>query len=83
MILGMEVDEKDDEEDDKELKLYLPGQPLAEGEVLEADPSVYVMLHNLDVRLPFLSFDVLEDKLGDERKNVSFIIEGEQKGQVN
>jgi hypothetical protein len=25
----------------------------------------------------------LEDKLGDERKNVSFIIEGEQKGQVN
>lgn len=79
----MEVDEKDDEEDDKELKLYLPGQPLAEGEVLEADPSVYVMLHNLDVRLPFLSFDVLEDKLGDERKNVSFIIEGEQKGQVN
>lgn len=70
----MDVDEKeeaDEEENDKDLKLYLPGQPLAEGEVLEADPSVYVMLHNLDVRLPFLSFDVLEDKLGDERKNVS------------
>ncbi|KAI8885296.1 WD40 repeat-like protein [Backusella circina FSU 941] len=66
---GMDVDEKDEEENDKDLKLYLPGQPLAEGEVLEADPSVYVMLHNLDVRLPFLSFDVLEDKLGDERKN--------------
>lgn len=68
----MDVDEKEEEEEtDKDLKLYLPGQPLAEGEVLEADPSVYVMLHNLDVRLPFLSFDVLEDKLGDERKNVS------------
>jgi ribosome assembly protein RRB1 len=79
MILGMEIDENDNEEDDKGLKLYLPGQPLAEGEVLEADPSVYVMLHNLDVRLPFLSFDVLEDKLGDERKNVSFTIEREQK----
>lgn len=70
----MDVDEKEEEEEeetDKDLKLYLPGQPLAEGEVLEADNSVYVMLHNLDVRLPFLSFDVLEDKLGDERKNVS------------
>jgi hypothetical protein len=52
--------------------MYLPGQPLEEGEVLEADQSVYVMLHNLDVRLPFLSFDVLNDTLGDERKNVSF-----------
>ncbi|KAI8080240.1 WD40-repeat-containing domain protein [Gilbertella persicaria] len=69
---GMDVDMKEDddeEEGDKNLKLYLPGQPLAEGEVLEADPSVYVMLHNLDVRLPFLSFDILEDKLGEERKN--------------
>ncbi|KAG2229772.1 WD40-repeat-containing domain protein [Thamnidium elegans] len=67
---GMDVDEKEEEEDnDKDLKLYLPGQPLAEGEVLEADQSVYVMLHNLDVRLPFLSFDILEDKLGEERKN--------------
>ncbi|CAO3638456.1 unnamed protein product [Cunninghamella echinulata] len=27
------------------------------------------MLHNLDVRLPFLSFDILNDNLGDERKN--------------
>ncbi|KAI8388336.1 WD40-repeat-containing domain protein [Radiomyces spectabilis] len=61
---GMDVDEKEEE-----LKLYLPGQPLEEGEVLEADQSVYVMLHSLDVRLPFLSFDILEDKLGDERKN--------------
>ncbi|KAG1050433.1 hypothetical protein G6F43_007296 [Rhizopus delemar] len=67
---GMDVDEQQDgEETPEDLKVYLPGQPLAEGEVLEADPSVYVMLHNLDVRLPFLSFDVIEDKLGDERKN--------------
>ncbi|KAL9557936.1 hypothetical protein MBANPS3_001166 [Mucor bainieri] len=67
---GMDVDEKEEEEEKEEdLKLYLPGQPLAEGEVLEADQSVYVMLHNLDVRLPFLSFDILEDKLGEERKN--------------
>lgn len=66
---GMEVD--DEEEVQPDLKVYLPGQPLAEGEVLEADPSVYVMLHNLEVHSPFLSFDILQDKLGDERKNVS------------
>lgn len=72
MDVDMEEDQEE-EEDDKELKLYLPGQPLAEGEVLEADHSVYVMLHNLDVRLPFLSFDVLEDKLGEERKNASIL----------
>ncbi|KAI8092521.1 WD40-repeat-containing domain protein [Halteromyces radiatus] len=66
---GMEVDEPTEEEQEKELKMYLPGQALEEGEVLEADQSVYIMLHNLDVRLPFLSFDVLNDSLGDERKN--------------
>ncbi|KAF7732578.1 ribosome biosynthesis protein rrb1 [Apophysomyces ossiformis] len=67
---GMDVDEKDEaEEEESDLKLYLPGQPLEEGEVLEADQSTYVMLHNLDVRLPFLSFDVLKDGLGDERRN--------------
>lgn len=78
-ILGMEVDEEMDQEEDgqqedqpePELRTYLPGQPLEEGETLEADQSVYVMLHNLDVRAPFLSFDVLQDNLGDERKNVS------------
>lgn len=75
----MEVDEEMDQEEDgqqedqpePELRTYLPGQPLEEGETLEADQSVYVMLHNLDVRAPFLSFDVLQDNLGDERKNVS------------
>ncbi|KAI8062660.1 WD40-repeat-containing domain protein [Gongronella butleri] len=65
----MQEDQDDDDEDAQDLKMYLPGQPLEEGEVLEADPSVYVMLHNMDVRLPFLSFDILNDNLGDERKN--------------
>ncbi|KAI8976844.1 WD40-repeat-containing domain protein [Pilobolus umbonatus] len=66
---GMEVDEKEENEEKEDLKLYFPGQPLAEGEELEADPSVYVMLHNLDVHLPFLSFDIMKDRLGEERKN--------------
>lgn len=71
----MDVDEKmeedEDEEEEQEPGLYLPGQPLEEGETLEADQSVYVMLHNLNVRAPFLSFDVIEDSMGEERKNVS------------
>lgn len=74
----MDVDEKmeeDEDEDEQEPGLYLPGQPLEEGETLEADQSVYVMLHNLNVRAPFLSFDVMEDSLGEERKNVSLDIE--------
>ena len=77
--LGMDVDEKaeleqeEEEEEQPELRTYLPGQPLEEGEQLEADQSVYVMLHNLDVRAPFLSFDVLQDSLGEERKNVRFL----------
>ncbi|KAI8146103.1 WD40-repeat-containing domain protein [Fennellomyces sp. T-0311] len=68
---GMDVDEKeeDEEQEEPELRTYLPGQPLEEGEQLEADQSVYVMLHNLDVRAPFLSFDILQDSLGEERKN--------------
>ena len=67
-----ELEQEEEEEEQPELRTYLPGQPLEEGEQLEADQSVYVMLHNLDVRAPFLSFDVLEDSLGEERKNVSF-----------
>lgn len=63
----MEVDEKED----KELEVYLPGKALGKDEVLEADQSVYEMLHKLNVEWPCLSFDVLQDRLGDDRKNVS------------
>lgn len=63
----MEVDEKEE----KDLEVYLPGKALGKDEVLEADQSVYEMLHKLNVEWPCLSFDVLQDRLGDERKTVS------------
>lgn len=65
----MEVDEKEE----KDLEVYLPGKALGKDEVLEADQSVYEMLHKLNVEWPCLSFDVLQDRLGDERKTVGFI----------
>lgn len=62
----MDVDEKEE----RDLEVYLPGKPLGKDEVLEADQSVYEMLHKLNVEWPCLSFDVLQDRLGDERKTV-------------
>jgi ribosome assembly protein RRB1 len=48
----------------------MPGQKLAEGEVLEADPNAYVMLHQMTAEWPCLSFDILPDKLGHQRTKV-------------
>ncbi|KAI9718364.1 MAG: hypothetical protein M1812_004085 [Candelaria pacifica] len=41
---------------------------LAAGETLAPDPSTYEMLHNLTSTWPCLSFDILRDDLGDDRK---------------
>lgn len=50
--------------------IYIPGvTQLGPDEVLEADPSTYDMLHWMSVDWPCLSFDILEDNLGDERRN--------------
>ncbi|KAJ1983942.1 Ribosome assembly protein rrb1, partial [Dimargaris cristalligena] len=58
---GMAVDDEDqgDDEEDKEpeVKVYLPGQALAADEQLEVDNSAYMMLHDLKVEWPCLSFD--------------------------
>jgi ribosome assembly protein RRB1 len=48
--------------------VWRPGiDKLAEGEVLEHDPSAYVMLHAMSVEWPCLSFDVVPDRLGASR----------------
>ncbi|CAH1757795.1 16168_t:CDS:2 [Entrophospora sp. SA101] len=60
---AMEVDEKI-----LERRIYLPGQKLEKDEVLEADQSVYEMLHSMSVKWPCLSFDILHDNLGEDRK---------------
>lgn len=51
--------------------LYLPhkSKPLGPDEVLEADPSVYEMLHNVNLPWPCLTMDVMPDSLGNERRS--------------
>ncbi|RKP07271.1 WD40-repeat-containing domain protein [Thamnocephalis sphaerospora] len=71
----MEVD------DEREVKVYLPGQKLEKDEVLEVDNSAYEMLHSMNVKWPCLSFDVLRDDLGEDRSkypHTAYIVAGTQ-----
>ncbi|KAI9337049.1 WD40-repeat-containing domain protein [Zopfochytrium polystomum] len=71
----------DDDVDDANVNVYLPGQQLAEGEVLVPDNTVYEMLHQLHVEWPCLSFDFLKDNLGINRKTfpmTSYMVAGSQ-----
>lgn len=63
--------EKDQENEQKGQEIYLPhmSRPLGPDEVLEADPTVYEMLHNVNVPWPCLTLDVIPDTLGSERRN--------------
>ncbi|PYH92922.1 ribosome assembly protein rrb1 [Aspergillus ellipticus CBS 707.79] len=62
-----EEEEKDAMEVDKQT--FIPGRTkLAPGEVLSPDPSTYDMLHTLSTPWPCLSFDIVRDTLGDNRK---------------
>lgn len=64
-----------------ERKVYLPGKPLEEDEVLECDDSVYLMRHECKAGSPCLSFDVIKDNLGDDRggfPQTAFIVGGTQ-----
>jgi ribosome assembly protein RRB1 len=48
---------------------FIPGRhKLSQGEVLTPDPSTYEMLHTLSTTWPCLSFDIIRDNLGDQRK---------------
>ena len=73
-----EVDDDEDEEmrdanDDGEV--YLPSKPVETDHVLVPDMSTYEMLHSMSVQWPFLSFDIIKDQLGDERRNVRPIVQ--------
>lgn len=65
-IAELEKEEKEEQPG----TLYLPhrSKPLGPDEVLEADPSVYEMLHNVNMPWPCLTLDVLPDNLGSERR---------------
>ncbi|KAJ3414977.1 ribosome biosynthesis protein rrb1 [Chytridiales sp. JEL 0842] len=60
-------EEEEDEPAEEDLRVYMPGQELQEGEVLVPDNSVYEMLHSMQVEWPCLSFDFLHDNLGQGR----------------
>ncbi|KIW12241.1 hypothetical protein PV08_09517 [Exophiala spinifera] len=48
---------------------FIPGRSILQpGMTLSPDPSTYEMLHTLSTTWPCLSFDVVKDNLGDQRK---------------
>lgn len=70
--------EKDEDQQEREehdggaqSNIYLPhkSRPLGPDEVLEADPTVYEMLHNVNMPWPCLTVDILPDGLGNERRS--------------
>ena len=56
-----------------ESEVYLPSKPIEKDHILMPDLSTYDMLHSMSVQWPFLSFDIIKDQLGDERRNVIFL----------
>ena len=62
--------EKNDEKE-PEVNVYLPhkAKPLGPDEILEPDPSVYEMLHQINMPWPCLTIDILPDHLGNERRS--------------
>ncbi|PVG01860.1 WD40 repeat-like protein [Serendipita vermifera] len=90
---GMDVDvqpapedEDQDPKSDQKIKTFIPGRHvLSNGEILEPDQSAYEMLHRMNVAWPCLSFDVLRDGLGEERRKypaTAFVVTGTQADQA-
>ncbi|KAK9463755.1 WD40-repeat-containing domain protein [Lipomyces oligophaga] len=51
-------------------RIFLPNlDQLGKDEILEPDPTVYEMLHRINLNWPCLSFDILADNLGEERRD--------------
>ncbi|CAH1098473.1 unnamed protein product [Psylliodes chrysocephalus] len=84
-----ESNESDDEEmnENKETstepskEVYLPSKPLDEGEELVCDKSVYVMYHQATTSSPCLSFDTIQDNLGNNRESfplTAYLVAGTQ-----
>ena len=66
-----ELERNDQQQEQKEPEIYLPhkSKPLGPDEMLEADPSVYEMLHNVNLPWSCLTLDIMPDSLGNERRS--------------
>ncbi|XP_050672109.1 glutamate-rich WD repeat-containing protein 1 [Leptidea sinapis] len=76
-----EMEEREEEEDDDRPKTYLPGQPLKDDEHLVCDQSAYLMLHQAQTGAPCLSFDIIQDNLGNDRQQypmTAYLVAGTQ-----
>ena len=65
----VEKDQKIDEEQAQQIWLPHLSKPLGPDEVLEADPTVYEMLHTVNVPWPCMTLDVIPDSLGSGRRS--------------
>ncbi|KAA8900679.1 hypothetical protein TRICI_006180 [Trichomonascus ciferrii] len=76
--------EKDEEpKKTNQQRIFLPhlSEPLGPNETMEPDLTTYDMLHSFNVKWPCLSFDILEDHLGNERQkypHTTFLVTGTQ-----
>lgn len=76
----------EEQENDDRPNVYLPGQPLKEDEELICDQSAYVMLHQAQSGAPCLSFDVIQDNLGENRDSyplTAYIVAGTQAARTH
>jgi ribosome assembly protein RRB1 len=63
--------EEESKVNNRNFKVFQPGlDKLEDGETLEYDSRFYEMYHSLNVEWPCLSFDIIPDKLGSQRKRV-------------
>ncbi|GBP55922.1 Glutamate-rich WD repeat-containing protein 1 [Eumeta japonica] len=77
----MEEEDEDDDDESSSPKIYLPGQPLKEDEQLICDQSAYIMLHQAQTGAPCLSFDIINDTLGNNREDLpitAYLVSGTQ-----